>query len=409
MKFTGERFIVGQAVDDITIEHLQRYKSITHIVKGKKVLDAACGEGYGSNILSQYATSVTGIDISNEAVTYAKEHYKRDNLKYICASIENIPLEDHSIDVIVSFETIEHVNADLQEKFLQEIKRVLKPDGILIMSSPDKRTYSDLRNYNNIYHVHELYKNEFEELLKKHFRYIKLFSQGICNQRIGIIREEENSTLQFLSNIDIYNEELLYFIAICSMKEMNTRFITKFNTIMFYKERFPAKIFIDTGKGFSEKDTIFANMQYEGKQYVAYFNFSDVKNIHGLRFDPIEYVGGSFKILEISSNIEGLTIKSINSIKEDNENEYFMTVDPQYKIEGNFENLEWIKIKYKLEIITSEKIANYLEQECRKKEADIILNKNKIYCLEQELNHIKASKVYRLYENINRIKNKIKI
>ena len=81
MKFTGERFILGQAVGDITIEHMQRYKSIISIIKDKKVLDAACGEGYGSNILAQYATSVVGIDVSNEAVQYAQEHYEKENLK----------------------------------------------------------------------------------------------------------------------------------------------------------------------------------------------------------------------------------------------------------------------------------------------------------------------------------------
>lgn len=120
MKFTGERFILEQAVGDITIEHMQRYEIASNLVEGKNVLDAACGEGYGSYILSKKAKNVMGIDISSEAIEYASEEYKNKNLKYICASIEKLPLEDNSIDIIISFETIEHVNEDVQKNFCQK-------------------------------------------------------------------------------------------------------------------------------------------------------------------------------------------------------------------------------------------------------------------------------------------------
>ena len=82
MKFTGERFIRGQALGDIVVEHLQRYQSVSEFVKGKIVLDAACGEGYGSYIISNFADTVFGIDISNEAIEYARAHYNNSNLEY---------------------------------------------------------------------------------------------------------------------------------------------------------------------------------------------------------------------------------------------------------------------------------------------------------------------------------------
>lgn len=408
MKFTGERFILGQAVGDITIEHMQRYKSIISIIKDKKVLDAACGEGYGSNILAQYATSVVGIDVSNEAVQYAQEHYEKENLKYICASIENIPLKDHSVDVVVSFETIEHVNAQVQEKFLQEIKRVLKPDGILIMSSPDKRTYSDLRNYNNEYHIHEMYKNEFEELLKSYFKYIKLFSQGICNQRIGLIKSEENITPKFLDKVKIDDKDLLYFIAICSMERIDNKTYNDLNTIVPFSDIYPARLLINKGNGFSEKDVIYSKINMKKNKFIAFFNLEDVESICKLRFDPTEEHGGIFKIIYIKSNIEGLTIKNINAIKTDSNGDLFFTMDPQYEIDGNYFGLKWIEIGYEVQTIKSSVIANYYENKFKEKNEILAQCKIELENKNFELNMIKKSYLYKIYQVINRIKNKIK-
>ena len=81
MRFTGERFIVGQAVGDIVIEHMQRYRMAAKLAEGRDVLDVACGEGYGSSILAGMAQRVTGVDISPQAVAYAREHYAQENLQ----------------------------------------------------------------------------------------------------------------------------------------------------------------------------------------------------------------------------------------------------------------------------------------------------------------------------------------
>ena len=136
---------------DWSPEHYHRYFLARELVEGKRVLDIASGEGYGSAILAQLAKHVTGVDISQEAVDAARDKYQKNNLDYVCGSVTAIPLPDHSVDMVVSFETIEHLTE--QTEMLAEIRRVLIPEGILVISSPDKLTYSDIPVYHNEVHV----------------------------------------------------------------------------------------------------------------------------------------------------------------------------------------------------------------------------------------------------------------
>ena len=177
MKATGERYIPEQMLGDITIEHMHRYNSILDIVKDKVVLDAACGTGYGTNLIGKYAQRAYGIDISKEAIEYAKENYSIENIDFRNMSIAMIDFPEKFFDVIVSFETIEHVDEEIQEKFMCEISRVLKNDGILIMSTPNKYNYSDIRNYKNEYHIKEFYESEFRDLIFDKFKNINLYYQ----------------------------------------------------------------------------------------------------------------------------------------------------------------------------------------------------------------------------------------
>src|SRR5690606_13277305 len=154
--FTGER-LETSICNGNTINHLHRYAIAMSLIKGKTVLDIASGEGYGSHLMSFESQYVYGVDINDEAIKRAAKKYQRDNLKFIVGSTSNIPIETNSIDVVISFETIEHHNE--HDQMMNEVKRVLKPEGTLIISSPDKYFYSDLRNYNNPFHVKELYKS----------------------------------------------------------------------------------------------------------------------------------------------------------------------------------------------------------------------------------------------------------
>lgn len=139
-----------------------------NIQKNAKVLDIACGEGYGSDFLAQKLKYVVGIDISEETVMHSRKKYIRDNLQFLVGDIAKIPLENNSVDGIVSFETIEHVDEKTQIEFLKESKRVLSRDGILVVSCPNKRIASDfayeLWGYTNIYHKKEYEIDDFELL-----------------------------------------------------------------------------------------------------------------------------------------------------------------------------------------------------------------------------------------------------
>jgi ubiquinone/menaquinone biosynthesis C-methylase UbiE len=167
LRWTGERLVTGISHSFAT-EHLHRYAIALGHAADKLVLDIACGEGYGSNLLAQKAKRVIGVDLSSEAIAHASRKYRADNLQFKQGSAAEIPLPDQSVDLVVSFETIEHHAR--HEEMLSEIKRVLISDGLLIISSPDKEVYSDKPNYQNPFHIKELYNNEFRALIRSHFR-----------------------------------------------------------------------------------------------------------------------------------------------------------------------------------------------------------------------------------------------
>lgn len=175
LEFTGERYLPGVA-GEIWMEHWHRYHFAAPLVAGKRVLDVASGEGYGSALLAKTAAQVTGVDISNEAVGHATAAYVDvKNLAFVAAPCTQLPLEEASVDVVVSFETIEHITE--HGAFLAEIARVLVPDGLLILSSPNKLEYSDKRDYANEFHVGELYREELATLLEGRFEHVAWYGQ----------------------------------------------------------------------------------------------------------------------------------------------------------------------------------------------------------------------------------------
>lgn len=176
LPFTGERLTTELSGHYGITEHLNRYSFAADFVNGKVVLDIACGEGYGANYLANIAKYVIGIDIDKETIEYASRKYKRTNLTFNASSATTIPLESSSVDVITSFETLEHLVE--QNEMLKEFKRVLKPNGVLIISSPEKSIYSE-RDPNNPYHLKELTLPEFTNMLTKYFSSCKVYSQRL--------------------------------------------------------------------------------------------------------------------------------------------------------------------------------------------------------------------------------------
>ena len=179
LTFTGERFTPEER-GPIWYEHWHRYAEAVHLARGKRVLDAACGEGYGSFLLADGARSVVGIDVSAEAVAHARARYPRFNLVFTQASVTQLPLREASIDLVVSFETVEHLPK--QREMLAEFKRVLAPDGILVISSPNRPVYNDEAAVENHFHVKELDRAELANLLDPFFPRQTWFGQRIIAQ-----------------------------------------------------------------------------------------------------------------------------------------------------------------------------------------------------------------------------------
>lgn len=167
--FTGERAMPldSGTPPDVMEEHWARYKYAIQFVKDKKVLDVACGAGYGADLLSETAESVIGGDISPETIAYCRLHYP--NPGFFVFDICDIPYLENSYDIIVSFETIEHIKDG--RLFLSEIVRVLKEDGKLIISCPLGG------NCGNPYHLIYYQKGTFELVLKKYFDEVKMLYQ----------------------------------------------------------------------------------------------------------------------------------------------------------------------------------------------------------------------------------------
>ena len=159
----------------IEIEHLHRYFLARAASRGLDVLDIACGEGYGSALLAQVARSVVGVDVSDEAVEFARQSYQRDNLRFLTGDGQAIPLADASVDLVASFETLEHLYE--QDQFLAECRRVLRPGGLLLISTPDREVYSPDGSVANRFHVRELDLAEFRAALAQQFKHVGMFRQ----------------------------------------------------------------------------------------------------------------------------------------------------------------------------------------------------------------------------------------
>ncbi|MFT3790113.1 MAG: class I SAM-dependent methyltransferase [Rudaea sp.] len=230
LEFTGERF-TPECVREIWYEHWARYAFAQEFARGRRVLDAACGEGFGSALLARTAREVTGLDVSAQAVAHAQARYgNMANLRYRQGDCTRLDLPAASFDLVVSIETLEHVAA--QEDMVAGFARVLSEDGVFIVSSPDKRTYSDAGGFRNEFHVRELYRDELLALLHAHFPEVRLFGQKLLFQSAIWALDEIASHAGFAAataetsadGATLLKSGLhydpLYFIAVCSRRPL---------------------------------------------------------------------------------------------------------------------------------------------------------------------------------------------
>lgn len=186
-----ERLVPGtEGWEKYHADHVQRYNYFASRYVGKSVLDMACGAGYGSAIIaSNGAVGVTGIDIAEEAISYARGNYKSPVLDFQQLDFKEAHKIGKSFDLVISFETIEHV--ENPGEFIKVAASVLKPGGRCIISTPNKSKYSDAGAVNP-YHLSELYYDDFKKLFSSHFRIEAQYhqSESIAYQRWLYIKQE---------------------------------------------------------------------------------------------------------------------------------------------------------------------------------------------------------------------------
>lgn len=200
-------------------EHFTRYLAAQPLVVGKRVLDIASGSGYGSHLLAQGAASVVGVDISPDAVEYATATYPRPNLEFRRGDATAIPLDDASVDVVVTFETIEHV-ADYRA-FLAEVDRVLAPGGIALVSTPNDIEFVE----GNHFHLHQFVYDELVDLLGEWFPYREPYFQATWT--VAAVGPESMLSTAGPVEAAVVNlaplerDQYLYFYVVCSKRPVH--------------------------------------------------------------------------------------------------------------------------------------------------------------------------------------------
>lgn len=180
MKDTGERHILNENFKNkselyLHLIHIATYEYAKNFTAGKKVLDFGCGSGYGAKILSETAAYAVGVDISEEAIDFAKKEYVSPNLDFMTYTEL---AENEKFDVITSFQVIEHVKND--SEYIINLKKMLAPNGILIISTPDRknRLFSHIQKPWNIFHIKEYSYKSLKNLFDNHFRTVEMLKIG---------------------------------------------------------------------------------------------------------------------------------------------------------------------------------------------------------------------------------------
>lgn len=316
LQWTGERFLpwLSNIQPDIALEHLSRYFAARTFCVGKDVLDVASGEGYGSQILSDTAASVLGVDISEEAVRNAKERYRSDHLDFAVQDAAYLERLGQKFDVVTAFEMIEHIQR--QEQFIIQVKKVLKEYGIFMVSTPNKYVHENEWHTHNEFHVKELYFEEFQKLLEKNFRYCYFYAQrvyraseswrlessGFGAVHQDLVRIDESGTVQ----IKDADKSPGYFLCFCSdqpIEDLKEKYyltdvsdrlksnLEKENQILrnpdfHYMNQYT--VYYDYGNGFSEEQKDSFAFRYTEDFDKVQLRITLPEHAKQIRLDPVE-------------------------------------------------------------------------------------------------------------------------
>lgn len=203
-------------------EHRGRYLWAARLAEGLDVLDAGCGTGYGTEILADAGASrVVGMDISETAINEAQSQSSRPTNEFSLGSLHSLPFEDSSFDLAVCFEVIEHVED--QELAISELRRVLRPTGVLAISSPNRNVYPP----GNPYHTHEFVPEEFKGVLAAEFANVRLFRQSpwlaaaiLDDEQASGVGVENELRLRVVKIAGVAPGEEMYTVALASDGEL---------------------------------------------------------------------------------------------------------------------------------------------------------------------------------------------
>jgi ubiquinone/menaquinone biosynthesis C-methylase UbiE len=220
IEFSGERVVPGQVDEDLWAEHISRYALAARWSPGARVLDIGCGAGYGTAELAALARNATGIDLSPEAVTHARSAYPLANIRFLPASATALPFEGASFDLITAFEVIEHLTD--WRALLAEAQRVLHPDGVFLVSTPNKRYYTESRGSSgpNPFHTHEFEYQEFQAALAEFFPHVSLLVQNHLEAFAFYQNGMPPAVEGRIDGVRGTPDDAHFFLAMCSLRSM---------------------------------------------------------------------------------------------------------------------------------------------------------------------------------------------
>jgi O-antigen biosynthesis protein len=223
VKFTGERVILGECDSDLMNEHVARYLFAKQFAAGKRVLDAACGSGYGTAMLAETAAKVTGVDISAEAIEHCRSQYNAANVEFSEADCMALPFDTGCFELIVAFEIIEHLKD--AAGFLREMQRVLAPSGLLVLSTPNRQYYTTERGETNPFHEREFSYDEFDELLRVPFKHCSILLQNHV-PAVVIVQHAVGPTAMTIQAMGEHGADednrqgAYFFVAVCAQQPL---------------------------------------------------------------------------------------------------------------------------------------------------------------------------------------------
>jgi len=219
--FTGERFVPGHGGFQIAYEHLHRYLFASRWAKDGAVLDVATGLGYGAALLAKVAQMVFAVDLDGPTIAQARSISPASNVRFLQADATHLPFRAGNFSLVIAMEVLEHV-AD-PDGMVREMARVVQPKGFVLISTPNRATYSDARQYANPYHVQEFYHDEFLGLLAKYFARIELLEQQVragsyIEYSAPRVEGECEIVTSPLPDLQRLPKPPLYFLALCSVE-----------------------------------------------------------------------------------------------------------------------------------------------------------------------------------------------